>query len=163
MNKTQTWLCIAALLAAGAVGAAERIDPATDKPSADFSGRARTGIASFYAKMFFGRKMADGSPMDPAGDNAASRTLPLGTRARVTNLQTGQSALVTIKDRGPYVQGRIVDLSPATAQRIGITPQTGLARVAVTPIYVPLPDGSVRWGEESRVAAAALAGDGRAQ
>ena len=72
--------------------------------------------------------------MDPHGDNAASRTLPLGTRARVTNLQTGQSALVTIRDRGPYVRGRIVDLSPATARLVGITPGEGLAKVEVAPI-----------------------------
>ena len=78
--------------------------------------------------------MADGTRMDPHGDNAASRTLPLGTRARVTNLQTGQSTLVTIRDRGPYVRGRIVDLSPATARMVGITPKTGLAKVEVTPI-----------------------------
>jgi rare lipoprotein A len=123
-------------------------------PSADLSGRARTGIASFYAKMFFGRKMADGTPMDPDGDNAASRTLPLGTRARVTNLTTGRSSVVTIKDRGPYVMGRIVDLSPATAREIGITPRMGLAKVEVTPIFVPLPDGRVRWGEGSQVAVA---------
>ena len=95
---------------------------------------ARVGVASFYAQRFAGRKMADGTRMDPHGDNAASRTLPLGTRARVTNLQTGQSALVTIRDRGPYVKGRIVDLSPATARLLGITPREGLAKVEVAPI-----------------------------
>jgi rare lipoprotein A len=132
--------------------AAERIDVATDRPTPDLSGRARTGIASFYANMFFGRRMADGKPMNPEGDNAASRALPLGTRARVTNLQTGESALVTIQDRGPYVHGRIIDLSPATARAIGITQRQGLAKVEVTPIVVPLPDGRVRWGEGSQVA-----------
>jgi rare lipoprotein A len=148
--------CVAAALVASIAGACaqERIDPATDKPVADLSGRARTGIASFYADMFFGRKMADGKPMDPQGDNAASRTLPLGTRARVTNLETGQTALVTIQDRGPYVQGRIIDLSPGTARSIGITQRQGLAKVEVTPISVPLPDGRVRWGEGSQVAMA---------
>jgi rare lipoprotein A len=140
--------------AAGAQTAGNRIDPATDRPTADLSGRARIGIASFYAPMFFGRKMADGTPMDPEGDNAASRTLPLGTRARVTHLETGESAVVTIQDRGPYVKGRIIDLSPATARRIGITQAMGLAKVEVTPIAVPLPDGRVRWGEGSRVAMA---------
>jgi rare lipoprotein A len=95
---------------------------------------AETGVASFYAKRFAGRTMADGTRMDPHGDNAASRTLPLGTRARVTNLQTGQSAFVTIRDRGPYVKGRIVDLSPATARLVGITSKAGLAKVEVTPI-----------------------------
>ncbi len=114
------------------------------RPQADLSGRKRTGIASFYAARFAGRKMADGTRMNPQGDNAASRTLPLGTIAQVTDLATHRSALVTIQDRGPYVQGRIVDLSPATARRIGITPRIGIARVRVTPLVVPLPDGRVR-------------------
>ena len=157
-NKLKALAVAAAMLIACAAGAPtndNRIDPATDKPSADLSGRARTGIASFYAKMFFGRKMADGTPMDPEGSNAASRTLPLGTKARVTNLKTGESTVVTIQDRGPYVKGRIVDLSPATARQIGITPQMGLAKVEVTPIFVPLPNGSARRGSAANVAAAA--------
>jgi len=157
-HKHKTAAALAAILIACTAGAQtednNRIDPATDKPAADLSGRTRAGIASFYDKMFFGRKMADGKPMDPESDNAASRTLPLGTRARVTNLKTGESALVTIQDRGPYVKGRIIDLAPGTARRIGITPTMGLAKVEVTPIYVPLPDGRVRWGEGSRVAMA---------
>ncbi|HET7524333.1 MAG TPA: septal ring lytic transglycosylase RlpA family protein [Burkholderiaceae bacterium] len=155
MNRTPAhlaWIVCALMVMLADATAAERIDVATDRPQADLSGRARTGIASFYAKMFFGRKMADGKPMDPEADNAASRTLPLGTRARVTNVESGESALVTIQDRGPYVTGRIIDLSPATARAIGITPQMGLARVEVTPVFVPLPDGRVRWGAGSQVA-----------
>ncbi len=93
--------------------------------------------------------MADGSKMDPLGDNAASKTLPLGTKARVTNTTTGQSAVVTIQDRGPYVKGRIVDLSPSTARKIGITQDAGIAKVKVTPISVPLPNGSVKPGIEA--------------
>lgn len=112
----------------------------------DLTGRKRLGFASFYARKFAGRKMADGTPMDPAADNAASKTLPLGTRARVINLETGQSAVVTIQDRGPHVKGRIIDLSPATARRIGLSRKKGVARVAVTPITVPLPDGSIKRG-----------------
>ncbi len=84
--------------------------------------------------------------MDPNGDNAASKTLPLGTTARVTNVETGESAVVTIQDRGPYVTGRIVDLSPSTAQKIGITEENGVAKVKVAPISVPLPGGSTRRG-----------------
>jgi rare lipoprotein A len=96
--------------------------------------------------MFSGRKMADGTPMLPQSNNAASRTLPLGTTAKVTNLETGQSAVVTIRDRGPYIQGRIVDLSPSTAKQIGIDRKKGLARVEVAPILVPLPDGRLKLG-----------------
>ena len=120
--------------------------PLPAKPQPDRTGRSRTGVASFYADSFFGREMANGEPMDPGGDNAASRTLPLGTTAKVTNLSSGQSALVTIQDRGPYAKGRLVDLSPATAQKIGISRRKGVARVRVSPIAVPLPDGSVKRG-----------------
>jgi len=112
----------------------------------DLSGCKRAGVASFYADMFTGRKMADGTRMDPDDDNAASRTLPLGTTAMVTNLETGQSAEVTIQDRGPYVKGRIIDLSPSTAREIGLDRQDGLARVVVAPIEVPLPDGGIKQG-----------------
>jgi rare lipoprotein A len=112
----------------------------------DLSGCEVTGIASFYADMFTGRKMADGTRMDPSSDNAASRTLPLGTTAKVTNLETGRSAEVTIQDRGPYVKGRIIDLSPTTARQIGLDREEGIATVAVAPIEVPLPDGTVKLG-----------------
>jgi rare lipoprotein A len=116
----------------------------------DYTARKRVGKASFYAKQFAGRKMADGAPMDPHGINAASKTLPLGTTAKLTNLETGQSAVVKIQDRGPYVPGRIVDLSPATAKRIGITRQKGVATVVVAPIAVPQPDGRIRLGAAAR-------------
>jgi rare lipoprotein A len=126
--------------------ASQRIDSSvTAKP--DLTGRKRLGQASFYADRFAGRKMADGKAMDPRGSNAASRTLPLGTTARVTNLKTGQSAVVIIQDRGPYVEGRIVDLSPSTARQIGITAHQGIATVAVVPIAVPLPNGGLKLGE----------------
>ena len=117
---------------------------AATRPELDRSGRKRLGKASFYARRFFGRRMADGTPMNPHDDNAASRTLPLGTVARVTNLETGRSAVVTIQDRGPYVAGRIVDLSPATARQIGLTHEQGLALVEVAPLLVPQADGSLR-------------------
>lgn len=117
------------------------------KPQLDRSGRRRIGKASFYAAMFAGRKMADGSPMEPSGNNAASRTLPLGTTARVTNLETGEAAVVTIRDRGPYVAGRIVNLSPATARAIGLDRRAGVTRVDVAPITVPMPNGEIKLGE----------------
>jgi len=149
---------LAALFAAGAVCVAAaqpaaKADPPPrpNHPAAkghklDHSGRRQVGKASFYARQFNGRKMADGTPMDPRDDNAASKTLPLGTKALVTNLDTGQSAVVTIQDRGPYVEGRIVDLSPSTAEKIGLSRQAGLAPVEVAPIAVPQPDGSTKPG-----------------
>ena len=93
--------------------------------------------------------MADGTRMDPNAANAASKTLPLGTTAKVTNVATGQSAEVTIQDRGPYVKGRIIDLSPATAREIGLLRQDGIATVVVAPIEVPLPQGGVKQGAAS--------------
>jgi rare lipoprotein A len=112
----------------------------------DISARKQVGKASFYAKQFVGKTMADGVRMDPEGDNAASKTLPLGTTAKVTNIETGKSAVVTIEDRGPYVPDRIVDLSPATARAIGITRRQGVAKVVVAPIAVPQPDGKLKLG-----------------
>jgi len=117
------------------------------KPRLDRSGRKRIGKASYYAKMFAGRKMADGTLMQPTGNNAASRTLPLGTTAKVTNLATGKTAVVTIRDRGPYIAGRIVDLSPATAQEIGLNQRTGVTKVEVAPIAVPMPGGKIKLGD----------------
>jgi rare lipoprotein A len=128
----------------------------TPKPSSaaklrlDRSGSKQFGKASFYADKFTGRKMADGTRMNPRNGNAASKTLPLGTTAKVTNLETGRSAVVTIQDRGPYVKGRIVDLSPATAREIGITREIGLAQVEVTPLWIPEPDGTKPGGTATR-------------
>ncbi|HEY2635299.1 MAG TPA: septal ring lytic transglycosylase RlpA family protein [Steroidobacteraceae bacterium] len=126
--------------------AAPAHEPVVANPELDLSGHKRLGKASFYAQKFAGRKMADGTIMRPQSDNAASKTLPLGTTAKVTNLETGQSAVVTIHDRGPYIQGRIVDLSPSTAKEIGIDHKNGVAKVEVAPIVVPLPDGRVKLG-----------------
>jgi rare lipoprotein A len=121
-------------------------EPVVASPPLDLSGHIRRGKASFYAQKFSGRKMADGTAMQPQSNNAASKTLPLGTTAKVTNLETGQSAVVTIRDRGPYIRGRIVDLSPSTAKEIGIDHKKGVAKVEVAPILVPLADGRIKLG-----------------
>jgi rare lipoprotein A len=118
----------------------------TEKLAPDLTGHKRIGKASIYSKRLAGHKMADGAPMLPEGDNAASKTLPIGTTAKVTNVATGASAVVKIEDRGPYVKGRIVDLSPATAQKIGVDSKDGTAKVSVEPIAVPLPNGDVKPG-----------------
>jgi rare lipoprotein A len=118
----------------------------TDKSPADLSGHKRIGKASIYAKHFAGHKMADGERMQIDGDNAASKTLPIGTTAKVTNIETGASAVVKIEDRGPHVKGRIVDLSPSTAHKIGIDSKHGVAKVSVEPIQVPLPNGETKAG-----------------
>ncbi|MDQ9170367.1 septal ring lytic transglycosylase RlpA family protein [Oxalobacteraceae bacterium R-40] len=101
--------------------------------------RAQHGEASYYGKEFFGRKMADGTKMDPQSNIAASKSLPLGTIAEVTNLENGKSEIVEIRDRGPYVEGRIVDVTPKTAQNLGFK-EDGVAPVVVKPVKVPESD-----------------------
>ena len=117
------------------------------RPQLDRTGRKRFGKASIYAPMFVGRKMAGGTRMRATSNNAASRTLPLGTTAKVTNLETGKTAVVTIHDRGPYVAGRILDLSPATARDIGLDRRTGVTQVEVAPILIPMPNGNTKLGD----------------
>ncbi|TLU72462.1 septal ring lytic transglycosylase RlpA family protein [Lichenicoccus roseus] len=97
----------------------------------------QVGKASFYSNRFQGRHMANGERFNVHSNAAASKTLPIGTKARVTDLQTGKSAIVTIKDRGPVPKGRVVDLTPATAKQIGLTPKQGIAPVAVVPTALP--------------------------
>ena len=111
----------------------------------DQTGRAQQGKASFYAPSFSNKPMADGRPMDPQSNVAASKNLPLGTTAKVTNLENGKTATVKVEDRGPYVDGRVVDLSPKVAEDLGMKHQ-GVAPVVVKPIAVPQPDGGVKLG-----------------
>lgn len=112
----------------------------SDAPRVDRSGKPRRGKASYYARSFAGKKMADGTPMNPNANIAASRTLPLGTTARVTNLENGKSSVVEIRDRGPYVDGRIVDLSPKVAKKLDMI-EDGVAPVVVTPLSIPGQEG----------------------
>jgi rare lipoprotein A len=111
----------------------------------DRSGKTRKGKASYYGQKFYTKKMADGTTMNPQSDSAASKTLPLGTKARVTNLENGKNEVVEIRDRGPYVKDRIVDVSPKTADKLGLK-ENGTAPVEVKPVEVPQPDGSVKPG-----------------
>ena len=111
----------------------------------DRSGKARKGKASYYGRKFYTKKMADGTRMNPQSNAAASKTLPLGTKARVTNLENGNNEVVEIRDRGPYVKDRIVDVSPKTADKLGLK-ENGTAPVEVKPVEVPQTDGSVKPG-----------------
>ncbi|MDO9390316.1 MAG: septal ring lytic transglycosylase RlpA family protein [bacterium] len=78
------------------------------------------GLASYYGREFHGRKTANGETFDMEAMTAAHRTLPFGTMVRVTNLRTSQSVTVKINDRGPFVEGRLIDLSQGAARKIGI-------------------------------------------
>lgn len=132
------WCFCVTVAAQEPAGASPAAAKAPDKAALDRSGKTRKGKASYYGRKFFGKKMADGTPMDPKSNVAASKTLPLGTKAEVTNLENGKSEVVEIRDRGPYVEGRIIDLSPKTADKLDIKEQ-GVAPVAVTPIEIPPP------------------------
>jgi rare lipoprotein A len=87
---------------------------------------AQSGIASVYA--YSGRHTASGETMSVGALTAAHRTLPFGTMVRVTNNRTGRSVVVRINDRGPFVAGRVIDLSPAAAAALGVS---GLAQVTL--------------------------------
>ena len=99
---------------------------------ADFveSPKPKTVTASWYGQEFSGRKTANGERYDPRGLTAAHKTLPLGTKIRVTNPRTGAQVLVTVTDRGPYVGRRELDLSKAAAREVGILSR-GVASVVI--------------------------------
>lgn len=99
-----------------------------------------TGLASWYGPPYAGRKGADGTVYDQNAMTAAHLTLPLGSMARVTNLTTNQSAMVKITDRGPFVRGRIIDLSLAAAKATGLY-RMGVAKVRVE-AWTPAPSTS---------------------
>ena len=111
----------------------------------DHSGRKQVGRASYYAQRFAHRKMANGERLDPESNVIASKTLPIGTTVRVTNQANGKSAVVTVADRGPYVKGRVVDLTPKVADELDLK-QVGVAPVVVAPIAVPQANGGVKLG-----------------
>jgi len=79
------------------------------------------GKASWYGPGFHGRRTASGETFNTHEMTAAHRTLPFGTRIRVVNRSTGHSVVVRINDRGPYARGRVIDLSRASAQALGIS------------------------------------------
>lgn len=80
-----------------------------------------SGMASFYGRELAGNRTASGERFDPARLTAAHRTLPLGSQVRVTNPANGQSVIVTVNDRGPFHSNRLIDLSKAAADKIGIS------------------------------------------
>ena len=98
------------------------------KPSNDKIGFTQQGIASWYGPGFQGRKTANGERFNTHDLTAAHKTLPFNSMVKVTNLETGKSVIVKINDRGPYIKGRIIDLSHAAKTEIGMG---GLADVMI--------------------------------
>lgn len=91
---------------------------------------AEVGIASWYGPGFHGRTTASGEIYDQNGRTCAHKTLKFGTRVRVTDLRTGRSTICRVNDRGPFVRGRVIDLSRWAARRLGIM-RRGTSRVRV--------------------------------
>ena len=92
--------------------------------------RSETGLASYYSSHHQGKATASGERYDEHALTAAHRTLPFGTRVRVTNLGNDRSVVLTINDRGPYRKGRIIDVSKRAARELGFV-AAGSARVRV--------------------------------
>ncbi len=90
------------------------------------------GVASYYSDRYHGRKTASGAIHDQSAMTAAHRTLPFGTRVRVRNLENGREVVVQITDRGPFVKGRVIDLSRRAAEQLKMV-NSGIVPVRVTP------------------------------
>jgi peptidoglycan lytic transglycosylase len=104
-----------------------------------------TGKASWYGPPYHNRRSSNGEVYDMNNLTAAHRTLPLGSTVRVTNVKTGHSTVVRITDRGPFVEGRIVDLSLAAAKQADVW-QAGVAQVRLEVLRTPVPsDSGGRW------------------
>ena len=128
-------LALAVLVAA--CSRARPPSPESLSPASRGSGREEIGEASFYAGRHHGKSTASGETFDENRLTAAHRSLPFGTRLEVTNLANHRSVVVRVNDRGPFVPGRIVDLSLAAAKAIGMA-KDGVTRVRLR----PLGDGS---------------------
>jgi rare lipoprotein A len=108
-----------------------------DKPLASAAVVEQQGIASWYGRAWRGRRTASGQRFDERLLTAASLSLPLATRARVTNLQNGRFVDVIVNDRGPYAAGRIIDLSAGAAAVLGML-HSGTAQVAIRALLAPV-------------------------
>jgi rare lipoprotein A len=115
-------MALAVAIAASAAGVAQAEnaeDPLT-----------QVGVASWYGPGFHGRLTASGERFDQQAMTAAHRKLPLGTRVKVTNLENDRFVIVEINDRGPYIRGRVLDLSKGAARSLGMV-EDGLAEVRI--------------------------------
>lgn len=107
-------------------------------PSKDKALFVETGLASWYGAPYNHRRSSDGAVYNMHAMTAAHLTLPLGSTVRVTNLKTGHSAVVQITDRGPFVSGRIIDLSQAAAKKVDVW-GAGVAMVRLEVLRAPVP------------------------
>ncbi len=138
--RTHAWLLLIAALAAGCSSQPDRARlsarPLSAVPRASPIGSGHLTLASWYGPGFNGQRTSSGEIFRENRLTAASRTLPMGSQMRVTNLNNGRSVVVRINDRGPYVHGRGIDLSKGAAREIGLM-HTGVARVRLTSFDEP--------------------------
>jgi rare lipoprotein A len=99
-------------------------------------GQVLTGVASYYHDSLHGNQTASGKRYNKNALSAAHKSLPFGTRVRVTELNSGRSVVLEVNDRGPFVKGRIIDLSRRAAKELGII-NKGIAKVKVEVLRVP--------------------------
>ena len=119
------WLLLLLSLVPACQQSAGRHHPALTAPVTVM--QTQHGVASIYRD----HRTASGERFNAAALAAAHRTWPMGARVRVTHLRTGRQTIVRINDRGPYIRGRVIDLTPAAATAIGLTRQQGIARVRI--------------------------------
>lgn len=142
IRRTIPWLAASVLL-----GACHRVTPPAEpvpaapvKPARPAPVVYEEGIASWYGRAFDGRPTASGEIFDSGALTAAHRRLPFGTLVRVIDVETGGEVVVRINDRGPYVDGRIIDLSRAAADSIGMI-RAGTATVRLVIVRQPRDPG----------------------
>lgn len=133
-NGDQQWIAYSNVLAGSAANVREKNgDPhlfVMNEYAADRSKFVQTGMAAWYGDRFNGKATASGELFDSSELTGAHRTLPFGTRVKVTDLETGASVVIRINDRGPYSKKRIIDLSRAAAEKIGLI-EKGTAKVRI--------------------------------
>lgn len=121
------WAAALAIALAAPLGLAPQASQAKERPA---PGETIEGPASWYGGQFHGRRTANGERFDMNELTAAHKTLPFGTKLRVTNARNGRSVIVRINDRGPFVGNRVIDLSRGAAAAIGMI-RTGVAPVRI--------------------------------
>lgn len=119
-------------------------------PLATAEGYRSQGLASWYGPTFHGRPTACGERYDMNGISAAHKTLPLGTWVRVKNLENGRTLDLRINDRGPFVPGRIIDLSLGAARKLGVA-EPGTAQVEVVALAAPPPGAAAAQARSPRL------------
>lgn len=143
MHKYTQWLMILLSLSLVFVGCSKSSEPNIKQTKTSFentyndknyhvdeNAKVEIGYASYYANSMNGRRTASGEIYNTKKYTAAHRSLPFGTMIRVTMLQNGKSVIVKVNDRGSYVQGRVIDLSLASAQKLGLI-RAGIAKVKI--------------------------------